>query len=65
MLKAIVFSAVLIALASENAPACTCVPPTVEEARRVMRIRNFLGTVKSVTFLEPNNRVRGLLSSSA
>jgi hypothetical protein len=54
MLKAIVFSAVLIALASEDAPACTCVPPTVEEARRHADAI-FLGTVKSVTFLEPNS----------
>jgi hypothetical protein len=51
----IVVLILMIAFGTGEAVACSCLPPTVVDARRRADIV-FVGTVKAVTFLEPHTR---------
>lgn len=57
MSRVVVLAALLLVLGANEALACSCVQPTVEEAvRRADAV--FLGTIKTLTFAEnPSSRV--------
>ena len=55
MSRLVVFVTLLLVWGTTGAFACSCRPPTVEEAVHRADVV-FLGTIKTLAFAEPNNR---------